>query len=344
MPNALCTLLGIRLPVIQAAIGHLTCPALAAAVTEAGGLGTIAFTGRGPQGVRDLIAENRSLTAGPFVANFLLPYDVDAEIDAALDAGAPVVSLFWGDPAPYGPRVRAAGAKLLVTVGSVDEAKAAADAGADAVVAQGWEAGGHVRGTVATMALVPAVADEIAPVPVIAAGGIADGRGLAAALALGAQAAWVGTAFLAADEAFIAPRYRERILAAGTSDTWIGTLYDGGWPDAPGRTLVNSILRAWRAAGEPPPGRRPGEGDVVARSGDGREARRYDAVSAHRGRTGDIEAMPLWAGQGVGLVRRTEPAAAIVHRMVAEAASALDPGPAFPLNMLAPAGETRKDP
>ena len=326
MSNQLCDLLGMRHPVIQAAIGHLTCPALAAAVTEAGGLGTIAFTGRGPEGVRDLIAAARSLTAGPFVANFLLPYDVEAEFEAALDAGVPVVSLFWGDPAPYVPRVRAAGAKFLVTVGSVDEAKAAADAGADAVVAEGWEAGGHGRGTVATLALVPAVADAIGPVPVIAAGGIADGRDLAAVLALGAQAALVGTTFWAADEAFIAPDYRARVLAAGTSDTCIGTLYDGGWPDAPGRTLVNSTFRAWRAAGEPPPGRRQGEGEVIVRSEDGGEVRRYDAKSAHGGRTGNIEAMPLWAGQGVGLVSRTEPAAAIVHRLVAEAAAALSPG------------------
>jgi NAD(P)H-dependent flavin oxidoreductase YrpB (nitropropane dioxygenase family) len=323
MANPLCNLLGIRLPVIQGAIGYVTCPELAAAVTEAGGLGTLALTGRGPRGVRERIAATRALTAGPFVANFILAYDVEAEIDAALDAGAPVISLFWGDPAPHVSRIRAAGAKLLVTVGSVDEAKAAADAGADAIVAQGWEAGGHVRGTVATLALVPAVADAIAAVPVVAAGGITDGRGLAAVLALGAQAAWVGTAFLAAEEADIAPDYRERVLAARTSDTWIGTLYDGGWPDAPGRTLINSTIRAWQAAGEPPQGRRPGEGDLLARADDGSEVHRYDAVSAHAGRTGDIEGMPLWAGQGVGLVRRSEPAAAIVHRLVAEATAAL---------------------
>jgi nitronate monooxygenase len=329
MTNALCTLLGMRVPVIQAAIGSVTCPALAAAVTEAGGLGTVAVYGRGAQGVRDRIAATRALTRGPFAANFLLAHnfilarDVAAEIDAALEAGASVVSLFWGDPAPHAPRIRAAGAKLLVTVGSVDEARAAADAGADAIVAQGWEAGGHVRGTISTLALVPAVVDAIAPVPVIAAGGITDGRGLAAALALGAQAAWVGTAFLAAEEADIAPHYRDRVLAARTSDTWIGTLYDGGWPDAPGRTLVNSTLRAWQAEGEPPPGKRPGEGEVIVRDRDGGNVRRYDAAVAHAGRSGDIEGMPLWAGQGVGLVWRIEPAAAIVHRLVAEATAAL---------------------
>ncbi len=323
MANALCTRPGIRLPVIQGAIGYVTCPVLAAAVTEAGGLGMLALTGRGPQGVRDRIAATRALTTGPFGANFILAYDVSAEIDAALDAGAPVISLFWGDCAAFAPRIKAAGATLLATVGSVDEAKAAVDAGADAIVAQGWEAGGHVRGTVSTLALVPAVIDAIAPVPVIAAGGIADGRGLAAVLALGAQAGWIGTAFLAADEAHIAPAYRARILSAQASGTWIGTLYDGGWPDAAGRTLDNTTSRAWRAAGAPPPGLRPGEGDVLARTDDGTEARRYDATAAHAGYVGDIEAMPLWAGQGVGLVRRSEPAASIVRRLVSDAAAAL---------------------
>jgi NAD(P)H-dependent flavin oxidoreductase YrpB (nitropropane dioxygenase family) len=323
MAHRLQELLDIRVPVIQGAIGYVTCPELAAAVTNAGGLGTLALTGRGPQGVRDRIAATRALTAGTIAANFILAYDVEAEIDAALEAGAPVISLFWGDAAPFAPRIRAAGARLLVSVGSVAEAEAAAYAGADAIVAQGWEAGGHVRGTISTLALVPAVADAIAPVPVIAAGGIADGRGLAAVLALGAQAAWIGTAFLAATEAHIAPHYRNRILDAQASDTWIGPLYDGGWPDAPGRTLVNTTLRAWRAAGEPEPGQRPGEGEIIARSEVGDEVSRYDAVAANADYSGDIEAMPLWAGQGVGLVRSSEPAAAILRRLVTEAEAAL---------------------
>lgn len=322
-PTPLCDLLGIELPVIQAAIGYVTCPALAAAVSDAGGLGSLALTGRGPDGVARLLAETQARTARPVVANFILAYDVEREIDAALEAGAPVISLFWGDAAPFAARIRAAGARLLVTVGSVEEAKRAVDGGADAIVAQGWEAGGHVRGTVSTLVLVPAVVDAVGPVPVVAAGGIGDGRGLAAALALGAQAAWVGTAFLAATEAAAHPVYRAAVLHAEAADTYIGPLYDGGWPDAPGRTLVNSTLRAWQAAGGPPPGRRPGEGEAIATAADGTVARRYDANAAHDGYRGDVEAMPLWAGQGVGLVRREEPAAAIVARLVAEARDTL---------------------
>ncbi len=237
-----------------------------------------------------------------------------------MEAGAPVISLFWGDAAPFASRIQAAGARLLVTAGSVDEARRAVDAGADAVVAQGWEAGGHVRGTLSTLALVPAVVDTIGPVPVIAAGGIVDGRGVAAALARGAQAVWVGTAF----------------LAAVASDTYYGPLYDVGWPDAPARSIANSTLRQWRAAGEPAPGHRPGEGEVIAKASDGTEAHRYGANTAHGGYRGHIEAMPLWAGQGVGLVQAVEPAAAIVGRLARDARVTIE---RMELEVLAPGAE-----
>jgi NAD(P)H-dependent flavin oxidoreductase YrpB (nitropropane dioxygenase family) len=316
-------MLGIEVPVIQAPIGYASCPALAAAVSKAGGLGSLALTGRGPQGVWNLIAETRRLTDRPVVANFILAYEVEAEIDAALEAGAPIVSLFWGDVAPFAQRIRDAGAMLLVSVGSVAEVRQAALAGADAIVAQGWEAGGHVRGTVSTLALVPQAVDAVDPLSVIAAGGISDGRTLRAVLALGAQAAWVGTRFLAAAEADIHPVYREALLRSGPEDTYYGPLYDVGWPDAPGRSIVNSTVRTWRAAGEPPPGRRPGEGDQLATATDGWVARRYEATTPHSGYQGEVEAMPLWAGQGVGLLREVAPAAAIVARLMHEAGSAL---------------------
>src|SRR5204863_2301353 len=157
----------------------------------------------------------------------------------------PVISFFWRDPSALVPRAKAGGAIVLHTVGSAADARRAVDCGIDVVVAQGWEAGGHVRGTVATLPLVPAVVDAVAPAPVVAAGGIADGRGLAAVLALGAAGAWVGTRFLAARESAIHPAYRARILAAGEGDTFYGTLFDRGWPDAPHRTLRNSTVEAW---------------------------------------------------------------------------------------------------
>jgi NAD(P)H-dependent flavin oxidoreductase YrpB (nitropropane dioxygenase family) len=319
-------MLGIEHPVIQAAIGGAAGPELAAAVSNAGALGTLALTGCGGEGARRRIGETRNRTGRSFVTNVVLAYEVEAEIEAMLEQQPKLVSFFWGDPAPYVDRVHDAGAKLLMTVGSVEEAKHAVNAGADVIIAQGWEAGGHVRGTLSTLALVPAVVDAVRPIPVVAAGGIADGRGLAAVLGLGAQAAWIGTRFLAATEANTHPHYRVRILAAAAADTVYSTLFDGGWPDAPGRVLRTPTVAAWERAGRPASGTRPGEGEVVGRDVDGSIVRRYDAVTARREHEGDIDAFSLWAGQGVGLVTREQPAAEIVEEIVADACLVLRAG------------------
>ena len=215
-------------------------PALAAAVSEAGGLGTIALWLAELGTLRTRVREMKSLTTKPFAVNLRLDLDPDARLDACLEEGVRIISMFWGDPSYLAPRAKAAGVLLMQTVRSAEEARIAVDCGVDVVVAQGWEAGGHVWGTVATMALVPAVVDAIAPVPVIAAGGIADGRGMAAALALGAAGVWIGTRFLASAETNFHARYRERLLAASESDTiYLESLFDGGpWKDAPTRVLA----------------------------------------------------------------------------------------------------------
>src|SRR6185503_5154960 len=186
---------------------------------------------------------------------------------------------------------------VLVTVGSAAEARRMVDVGVDAIVAQGWEAGGHVLGEVATLPLVPAVVDAVAPVPVVAAGGIADGRGLAAVLMLGAAGAWIGTRFLAAEEAAIHPRYRERILSATETDTVYTELFDGGWPDAPHRVIRNKTFDTWEAAGRPPSGDRPGEFEEIGRLPDGRQVLRYQSYTPGATVEGDVDAMSLWAGQ-----------------------------------------------
>ncbi len=322
MRTALCERLGIDVPVIQAAIGSAAGPGLAAAVSGAGGIGTLGLTGYGADEVRTRIRRVRQQTARPFVGNVVLSYDVAAQIEVMLEERIPIVSLFWGDPAPLAQRVHEAGSLLMVTVGSIEEAQLAADGGADIIVAQGWEAGGHVRGTMSTLALVPAVVDAIAPVPVVAAGGIADGRGLAAVLALGAQAAWIGTRFLGASEADIHPAYRARVLGAQGADTVYSRLFDGGWADAPGRTLRTPTVAAWEEAGRPGPGARAGEGDKIGRVGD-EVLFRYEAVTPRRNFDGDIEAMSLWAGQCVGLLRHEQPAAEIVSDLVNEARSVM---------------------
>src|SRR5213078_3710693 len=169
------------------------------------------------------------------------------------------VSFIFGDPGSYVDLVHDAGGLVMHTVGSAEEARRAVGSGADVVVAQGWEAGGHVWGGVATLPLVPAVVDAVAPVPVIAAGGIGDARGVAAVLALGAQAAWLGTRFLLAEEMPIHQDYRRRLITAAETDPQrYADLYEVGWPDAPHRALRNSTSKAWEDAGRPPPGKRPG--------------------------------------------------------------------------------------
>jgi NAD(P)H-dependent flavin oxidoreductase YrpB (nitropropane dioxygenase family) len=209
------------------------------------------------------------------------------------------------------------GGTLLHTVGSAEEAKRAVDAGVDVVVAQGFEAGGHVWGRVGTLALIPAVVDAVDPVPVIAAGGIGDARGVAAVIALGAQAAWVGTRFLLAEEATIHEEYRQRLIDADeTSTEWFANLFDGGWPDAPHRALRNSTVAAWEAAGRPPSGSRPGEGEQIGVRPNGAPLLRYASATPAAGTEGEIEALSLWAGQSVAFARRVEPAGAIVRELV----------------------------
>jgi nitronate monooxygenase len=265
----------------------------------------------------DVIGETAALTDRPFGGNLIIDSDQHRRLDEALEAGLRVVSLFWGDPAGYVDQVHQADGVVLQTVGSAEEARRAVARGVDIVVAQGWEAGGHVRGKVATLPLVPAVVDAVAPVPVIAAGGIGDARGVAAVFALGAQAAWVGTRFLLAREMPIHEEYRRRLIDAVETDAqWYADLYDVGWPGASHRALRNSTSEAWEAAGRPPSGSRPGEGDVIAHFPSGEEILRYEPGAPLVGTTGDIEALSLWAGQSVGLVRESQSAADIVAELV----------------------------
>lgn len=321
----LCDLLGIALPIGQAPMGGASCPALAAAVSNAGGLGMLAITWFDLEMMRTYIRETRRLTERPFGVNLVLAWPPEERLRMALDEGVRIVSLTWGDPTPYVEMIHRGGALLLHTVGSAAEARRVVDAGADVVVAQGWEAGGHVWSEVATLPLVPRVVDAVAPVPVIATGGIADGRGVAAALTLGAAGVWLGTRFLAAEEAFVHRSYRERILAAAETDAVHTMLFDKVWV-APHRTLRNSTLALWEGAGRPRSGARPGEHDVVAHLPDGTPVERYSDVPPVAVVEGDHEALVHYAGQGVGLVRRAQPAAEIVRELADEAERALRAG------------------
>jgi nitronate monooxygenase len=315
--TAVCELLGIEQPIVQAPIGSAASPGLAAAVSNAGALGTVALTW--VTDVARVIGETAALTDRSFGGNLVLAWDQQHRLENALDAGLRIVSFTWGDPTAYVDRVHDAGGVVLHTVGSAEEARRAVDRGVDVIVAQGWEAGGHVWGAVATLPLVPAVVDAVAPVPVIAAGGIGDARGVAAVLALGAQAAWLGTRFLLATEAPVHEEYRRRLIASVETDAqWYADLFEVGWPGAPHRALRNSTAEAWEAVGRPVPGSRPGEHEHVAQRETGEPIIRYSSALPLEGTTGDIGALSLWAGQSVAFAKRLQPAAEIVAELTAD--------------------------
>ena len=190
--------------------------------------------------------------------------------------------------------------------------------GADIIVAHGWESGSHVRGDVATMALLPRVVDAGSPVPVISAGSIVDGRGMAAAFVLGADGVWIGTRFLASEESTVDQSYKERLLQATETGTLFPRVFNGGW-DATGRVLRNSTVEMWEAAGRPESGLRLGEGEVIAKGANGEPVERYSAIAPYTDVTGDLEGLSNWAGQGVGLVNRIQPATDIVKEIAEEA-------------------------
>jgi nitronate monooxygenase len=302
-------------PLVQAPIGPAAVPSLVASVSNAGALGMLALTWFADTAA--LVRETAAMTGGAFGGNLVLAWDQHARLEEALDAGLRIVSLSFGDPAGYVEEVHAAGGLVLQSVASAEEAKRVVAAGVDVVVAQGWEAGGHVWGQVATLPLVPAVVDAVAPVPVIAAGGVGDARGVAEVLALGAQAAWVGTRFLLATEAPLHEQYRRRLIAAAETDAeWYADPYDVGWPNAPHRALRNATAETWDAAGRPNSGNRPGEGESIANRPSGDPIIRYSSTMPVEGTTGDVDALSLWAGQSVGLATTTRPAADIVAELV----------------------------
>ena len=316
----LCQLLDIETPILAAPMGFITGPELAAAISNAGGLGIMSFSANPPPVLRSEIARLRSLTSKPFGVGVLLsgphlPFSVDAIVDVCLEERVPVLLTFWGDPTPYVARAHAAGVKVIDQVGSVEDARRAARAGVDAIVAQGVEAGGHTAGEVTTMALVPRVVDTVTPVPVAAAGGIADARGFVAALALGAQAVMLGTRLIATTEAYAHPVYKQKILQASENETVRTTLFGFGWPNAPHRTLRTPFVERWlpeerRGSEERPDEPRIGETKI---GGQPVPLLRFMGFPPTPDASGDLESMDFLAGQGVGLVKEIKPAAEVVR-------------------------------
>lgn len=304
LPTAFTRLVGVEHPVVSAPMARSAGGALAAAVSDAGGLGLI---GAGLSD-RDWVIRELDIvtarTARPWGVGFLTWALTADALDIALTYSPAVVMLGFGDAAPFIGAIRDAGARLVLQVTDLDEARDAVDRHADVIVAQGSDAGGHSgQGAVGTMSFVPAVVDLVAPTPVLAAGGIADGRGLAAALALGAAGALIGTRFQTSHEALVPAEISKALLDGRGADTERSRVLDiargSAWPAKyPGRALTNAFLDEWRD--------RPDE--LAA-----------DEATVAAVRRGDIDAAPVWAGQALDLITSIEPAAELVAAIVAQA-------------------------
>lgn len=324
--HRLLALTGQRLPIIQAPIGSAATPDLVRAVCNAGAMGGLAMTWDTPdQAAERVTALRQSLSGSAFFGNFVLHFPCEG-LDAALDAGLSVVTFSWGIDAARIARAQRAGAKVGVQVGNAEGARRAIDAGADLLIAQGVEAGGHVQSTTPLAALLPQVLDVAGDIPVVAAGGIASAADITRVIATGAAAATLGTRFLATREAAVHPDYQAALLAAKAEDTVFTNCFDVDWPFAMHRVLRNSTFIAWEAAGSPQPPHRPGEGEIVFRQ-NGTDHVRYCDMPPGPNATGDLLGACLYAGTGVGDIDRIEGAGELVSRLWADVMTALSDAP-----------------
>jgi nitronate monooxygenase len=256
----------------------------------------------------------RALSDEPFCVNLVLAFEQRERLIVALEAGARIVSLSWGVDADLVGLAHERGAFVLVQVGTADDAIAAVSAGADALIVQGMEAGGHVQATRPLIELLREIRPRLR-LPLVAAGGIADSVSFREAKDAGADAVACGTIFLAAEEADVHPTYLDRLIAADASDTTVTTVFDRGWPRAPHRVIRNHTITAWEACGMPTPGQRPGEGDPIAVR-NGHPVERYASAQPTLDTAGEVELMAMYAGTSVRAITHAEPAASIIDRLV----------------------------
>ena len=314
----LCDLLDIDAPIIQAAIWPATSPALVAAVAEAGAIGSLGAVFGSAAGITAEIEAVRTLTDRPFIVNHVVSQLDEEAFEATLDAKPAAISFALGDPAGLVERAQDTGAKVVHQVHSVSQARQAAERGVDVIIAQGSEAGGQgMAGGVGAMALVPQVVDAVEPIPVVVAGGVADGRGLAAALALGAQGANVGTRFLASEEASSDPAWKQQIIGAESEDAVRFETWREFFPPArePAYDVVPRVLRT------PFVERWQGNPEEARAQAEDLRAEIMQAVA----RRAPHETVPF-TGQTTGLIRAVLPAGEIIRRMVSEAEEVLERG------------------
>ena len=321
----LCDLLGCEVPVLLAGMGGVARAELAAAVARAGGYAMLGMVRESPDLIESEIRAYRAATGRPFAVNVIPsatdPALLQAQIARCLDLGVRAFTFFWDVVPEVIAQVKREGCLVLHQVGTLAAARLAEAAGADVIIAQGIEAGGHVHGRTGAFALAEAVLDG-AGVPVVVSGGITTGRGLAAALTLGAQGVQCGTAFLATTESWAHDYHKGRVVAAGADDTVLTDVFVLNWPKgAAVRVIGNSVTEA---LGETLMGHDPDTlpRDVIAHDS-GQPLLRFSTDSPMRHTTGSLEEMALYAGQGAGLIRDVVPAAERLRRMVEDAAACL---------------------
>ena len=306
----LCDLLHINHPIALGGMGSATSPELVAAVSTAGGLGALGCHGQTPQQVRERTAAIRRQTDKPFGLNFLLFDTREDSFAAALELRPRVMQFAWAradqDLRGYVDRAKEVGCKVTYMAGTLNEGLRAAKAGVDVIIAQGTEGGGHV-GWMASMPLVPMIVDAVGPIPVLAAGGFADGRGLVAALALGADGILLGTRFLATVESPLHPNFKQAIVDSDGHDTQLSEIPDIAagqvWPGAMTRSRRNRFIERW-----------------AGREWSLRQARAEAFARLQAARhSGDVDEGPLSMGQDAGLIHDIPPAAEIVTRIAQEA-------------------------
>lgn len=319
----LCELLECQYPIIQAGMGGVARSELAAAVSAAGGFGCIGMVRESPELIACEIANVRDLTDQPFGVNLIPastdPALFDSELAVCLEAKVHTMIYFWDVIPSAVEKAKAAGCRVIYQVGSVEAALEAESAGADAVIAQGIEAGGHVHGSVSSLVLLPQIAQAL-QIPVIGSGGFASGASLLAALALGAQGIHCGTAFLATHESFAHDIHKQQVVDAHSADTVYTDAFAINWPpESPVRVIANKVTES---LGDKLLGYDPEQiGREVVADDEGRPIYLFSTDSPLRTMTGDLERLALFSGQVAGQINKVQSAADVVASIVDEARS-----------------------
>lgn len=321
----ICDLLGCSYPVVLAGMGGVARSELVAAVGAAGGFGLLGMVREPVALIRAEVEAVRRAGDVPFGVNLIPaatpPGLLNDQVVACIELRVPVVCLFWDLQAGLVSRLHDAGILVVCQVGSIDDAIEAEQAGADVLIVQGVEAGGHVRGLIPLEQLLPDVAGATG-LPLLAAGGIADGAGLSSAMSLGAQGAVIGTAFAASTESFAHDYHKQRLVAGRAHDTVLTDAFHINWPRrARVRVLANSVTSGTR--GDPDGGQR-----TVIGEEEGRPIYLFSTDSPLRSMTGDYEAMALYAGRGVDRIDRLMPAGECLRLIVSQAAALMSSGAA----------------